>query len=363
MSYGQTLNSTLPAIGESGPGYATKINAFLEELQDIVEAKVTPSGITVNSDLSFSSGGANYLATELKATSFADQASPLSGGSYPLSLYFADGELYCNDGSGNQVQLTASGLLNAGAVGGITGSGYGADGKTLRWVDASNLYEFKDGSGTDDYADIIASGVRLADGSSNYVALAASSGMSGNYTLTFPAAAPGSTQIAQVASSGAVSYSNTIANAVTFSSAATFSTEYHHPERSIMLYGHDFNPGILGTKTVITQDEAARFTGIATARVPVMPGCRIKSIVLYLTTSASSGDRTFALYRKALTAAGTTAGTLQTDNTTAATSTTTTITLSSGFPYTVLDTNVHYLWVGDLQNDYINAVKIVYDHA
>lgn len=203
MAYGQAIGVDLPTVSVTpGPNYANSINAFLEALQDVVEAKVTPAGFDMNSDLSFlSSGGTAYRAKDLLATSFRSQSATLNTTTYANSAYFANGNFYVNDGSGNAIQLTSGGALNAAGLSGITGSGYGSGGVEVKWDSGNLRYELKSGSGSNDFADLLVDDVRLNDGSNNYVTLSAQA-MGADYTVTLPAAAPASTSIVTMASTG-----------------------------------------------------------------------------------------------------------------------------------------------------------------
>ncbi len=101
------LDKPVPGI-TSGPTWAEMINdAF-----DLVDShdhssgkgvKINPSGMNINADLEFNGND----ATELRTTRFESQAAPLSGGSEVGQLYRVGGDLYWNNGSGAQVQVTS----------------------------------------------------------------------------------------------------------------------------------------------------------------------------------------------------------------------------------------------------------------
>src|SRR5262245_50378214 len=106
MSYGDALGVSAPVVSTTvGPDYAEDVNAFLEALQAVVEQPVRPGDMDISADLSFLSGGTNYRAKDLKAASFSLEGSALNAVTYPRTLYFtgASGDIYVNDGSGNQI--------------------------------------------------------------------------------------------------------------------------------------------------------------------------------------------------------------------------------------------------------------------
>lgn len=208
MAYGQALSSTLPVVGvTAGTTAAGLINAFLAELQTVVEAKVTPAGLNMNADLSFLSGTTNYSITDLKKTAYARQSSLLSAASNPMTTFFGgtDGDLYVNDNAGRQVQITTGGVLNASTTGGITGAGYGAGSVAINWDAGTDYYQLKDGAST--YAGVLADKVQVYNGTAGITVLATGAGAS--YSLTLPTAVPGSTSLVMMSAAGALSTSLT----------------------------------------------------------------------------------------------------------------------------------------------------------
>lgn len=113
MSYGQSLGLTLPTVSSTvGPTYATQINAALQALIDVLEAKVTPAGIDISSDLSMKSGTVYSAITNASKVNFQDKTSSFSATTNPECIYVKNDELWFNDGNANAVQLTASGSPN-----------------------------------------------------------------------------------------------------------------------------------------------------------------------------------------------------------------------------------------------------------
>jgi hypothetical protein len=187
MAYGQTHTQPLPTVGATaGTTYATYINAVLSEIRTTLDAKVTPAGMDMSADLSMRSGADYYGVTNAHRLGLYSQAAALSAGTYPTALYAAGGNLYFNDDSGNQIQVTSAGAVNVASAGGITSAGgYGSSGVEVNWD--TSLYHFYSAAST--YSDIRVRGVKLDDTSANWIRLLAPS-LSADYTITFPAAVP-----------------------------------------------------------------------------------------------------------------------------------------------------------------------------
>ena len=159
----------LPTPGEQlGPTWATNLNTALTSIDshDHTSGKGAGIGVaalTIDADLTFkdlsSTASTPYAATNLKYSSFSKQLSPstdipATGATAISSVLFSGtslGELYYNDGSGNQLQITDAGNLNVSGVSANTFSKFGttldstgtpytlveSDGKSLYVVDTS----------------------------------------------------------------------------------------------------------------------------------------------------------------------------------------------------------------------------------
>jgi hypothetical protein len=192
MSYGTDLSITLPTVGvTAGPTWASTLNTAINAIVAILETKVTPAGMDINADLSFRSSGTSYFAKDLKGVRLTNQDSTLSASTYPNTLFAsdADGELYYNDNGGRQVQMTTDGSVNVSTSGGITGGGYGSSGVAWNWDAGSFTYIAYRNSATPTYASVYMDDLKLNDGDTNILTVAAPA-MAGNYTLTLPSAVP-----------------------------------------------------------------------------------------------------------------------------------------------------------------------------
>lgn len=211
MPYGSPHTATIPVVGvTTGPTFAVQINAAIAEIRATVDAKVTPAGIDINADLSFLSGITRFAATDVERIAFDNKGAPIAAATFPTAVFVSGGDLFFNDASARQVQITAGGAVNVSTTGGITGAGYGTGGVELNYDSGTNSYRFRSGVGTDSFAAIECDDVILRDGSGNTCRFVAPA-MAANYTLTVPAAVPGSTSLIQMDAAGALTASNALA--------------------------------------------------------------------------------------------------------------------------------------------------------
>jgi hypothetical protein len=221
-----TMPLIMPTVGGSSGSWGTLLaSAFLvlDGHQHLGVgsggAQIVSAAININADLTF----ASYSATNLRSATFA-AGQAVSG---VRKLYVgADAELYWNNSaSGTAIQLTNGTALNVSAFIGGIGGDYTSVSAALNYDNSAARYTLRAGGGTT-WARVAAGEVRIhehASTSSIYVALAAPAGIASPYTVTFPAAVPGSTLLVQVSSAGVMTFSNTVVNAVTFSGLITAS--------------------------------------------------------------------------------------------------------------------------------------------
>ncbi len=135
----------IPSVGvDPGPQYAEDINSCLTIIDQHNHepgsgVQITPSGLDINSDLSFS----NSNAINLRTVRFQSQGAPLSAAADVGCLYEVSNDLFFNDGLGNQVRITQSGGV-AGTPGSISGlvspasASYSVLDQTFIWQSAAN---------------------------------------------------------------------------------------------------------------------------------------------------------------------------------------------------------------------------------
>lgn len=114
------MNMPIPGVGiTSGPQWATDVNSCLTIIDSHDHSagygvQITPSGININSDFSLN---LNNL-TSARSLRMTEQALALSNPTDIDCLYDVLGDLYFNDGAGNQIQITQGGGI-AGTPGSI----------------------------------------------------------------------------------------------------------------------------------------------------------------------------------------------------------------------------------------------------
>jgi hypothetical protein len=169
------------------PDWGTNLNSSLDAIDahDHTSNKgvrITPSAMNINATLEYN----DNALTEVKQTAFENQ------GSQPTdllrALYAYGGELYYRDASGNQVQLTTGGAVNAG--GSIDNLSSPAK---ANYVSASDMFTWQHNSTYSEYAKMSFSSYRLYNyrtddsGSGvNYYVTVQYTGTGSSGTLTMP---------------------------------------------------------------------------------------------------------------------------------------------------------------------------------
>lgn len=210
------MSLPIPIQGvDTGPDYALNINTCLQVLDahDHSNGKgvlITPAGLDLNTDLTLN----NNSLTAVKAVTFLSQTSFSTN----KSFYVIGNEVYYRDGAGNEVQITNSGSVNAGA-GSITGLPSGT--ASVVFDSIGKTYTFE--SATDVAANLDGASVYLRNQSPNStfaVQLSAPASLSSNYQLTLPAI-PASKKIMTMTSGGAMAVDYDVDNSTIEVSANT----------------------------------------------------------------------------------------------------------------------------------------------
>ena len=176
------MSLTIPVPGvDPGPDYADNINASFSILDQHNHApgngvQINPNGILINSDLPFG----NNNATVLRSSRYQNQPSLISGASDINCLYSGGtgGDAYWNDGSGNQIQLTKAGSVNATTSGIVSGSASASFVANVLVVNAAALTP----------ANIQGASLLLGNNVANthYLTLSPPNAMAADFTLTLP---------------------------------------------------------------------------------------------------------------------------------------------------------------------------------
>ena len=177
---------------------------------------INPSGININADLPFNSNNATLLRT----TRYAVQTSPITSaapdqGALYVATVSANTELFYNDSSGNQVQITSGGVINA------TGSNI-SNGTARAQIDGANELSVT----------FISSGSPANINAGSYLMGSAANGantltlqpptLGANETLTFPTL-PGALSIVQMTTLGVLEANLVVDNSTLTNSGTVLS--------------------------------------------------------------------------------------------------------------------------------------------
>ncbi len=202
-----TINSAnmlmpVPVVGtDPGPQYATDVNSCLTILDGHNHTPgygvpVPTAGLNINTDLTFNQTN----ATNLRSVRFTPQGSPLALASDIGCLYEAGVDLYYNDGSGNQIQITSGGAL-AGTPGSISGLVAPA---SASYVTLSSTFVFKSAATTPANLDGASFILRNLVANSKGLTLSPPAAMAADYAITLPPLPTGGTKFLTMDTAGAI---------------------------------------------------------------------------------------------------------------------------------------------------------------
>lgn len=178
---GDSISTVSPSVGDAEPAASAAAATLLAEFKTRLTSKIGVASIQIDGDLDMNSNP----ITELTYAQMVTQTSDPGNESVYTKAVSGIDELHYIDSGGSVVQITDNGGLNVAATGAITGAGYGSSGVALNWNSAGFNYQFKSGSGADDYAQVTCAGVQFRDGSSHAINMAAPS-LAADYTYTLP---------------------------------------------------------------------------------------------------------------------------------------------------------------------------------
>lgn len=184
----------VPVVGTTfGPDWANDINACLSILDQHDHTSgsgvpITPSGLSITSDLSFQ----NSSATALKSAVFTAQSSLATLD----ALYVKGVDLYYNDGSGNVIQMTSGGSVNATSSGISSGTASASFVGGVLIVNAASTTP----------ANIKGGSLLLGNNTagSHYLTLAPPNAMGADYGLTLPAIPASNNTFLTIGTSGTI---------------------------------------------------------------------------------------------------------------------------------------------------------------
>lgn len=209
------MNLVVPGVGTTqGPQYAQDVNDSLTLIDQHDHSSgsgvpITPSGININSALSF---GGN-LATSLAGLTLIPQNST-PGNS---TVYESGVDLYYVDGNGNNVRITQSGGV-AGSPGSIAGL---ASPASASYNSGSSTFVWESGAGIAANMDAGSLLLRNLSPNSTYaLTLSPPAALAANYSLTLPSL-PASQKIMTLDASGNMSAPYVVDNSTIEISANT----------------------------------------------------------------------------------------------------------------------------------------------
>lgn len=239
MSYGSAMTSNIPTVGASGTQYATDVNEFLTEVQDILESKV-PFSALQGDELDMN----NVPLIDAKYVALYDQSvTPVISPAGRFESY--QGNVYWVNTSG-AVRLTNGAAIDITTSGGIGGD-YGTGPEGFNFVNASARYDAYDNATTGAWAYFRSFGVDIAAGSTSSNMAQLRYGGAASLTFTFPATLPGSNRSVMVISSAGQMAFNDSTNTVTNDIVLGGTTKIVHGSRVQKLSKY---PDIIETGTL-----------------------------------------------------------------------------------------------------------------
>lgn len=176
---GDAISESVPAVGSSGPTYASTINALLTEFKTRMTARIPLSSLLATSDLDLN-GEALLNAGYITLTN--EGVSPVASPSNRIAAYA--GNLWWVSPSG-ALQITSGATLNAAGVGGITGDYSGAGPMEFRYDTANTRYDAFANQSTNTWAYVRARGFDIAGSATSAFRLRFNSSVTANASLTW----------------------------------------------------------------------------------------------------------------------------------------------------------------------------------
>jgi microcystin-dependent protein len=252
-NYTLTPNMDLPNPNpgiDPGPDYADNIYACFVLVDQHNHSPgygelIQPNGLNISSDLTFNDNN----ATNLRSVRFQPQSAPLSLVTDIGCLYESGVDLWYNDGNGTQIQITASGSVNATTSALMNGLNRAS-------FIANQLVVYSDYLNSTP-ANIVAGSILLGNNlpSSNYLTLQPPNAMPAGYTLTLPTIPSTNTELLQIDTSGNISHSGIQPNAT-------------NPAGAIIMYGGTAAPSgylICDGTSYLRTAQPSLFAAIGTA--------------------------------------------------------------------------------------------------
>lgn len=174
----------LPGVAlTDGPQWASDVNASLTLIDQHNHSadsgvQITPNGLNINSDLTIT----NNNLTFVRSLRFTAQGSPINAASDLGCIYESGVDLWYNDGSGNQIQITQGGGI-AGSPGSISNLTSPA---SASYVALSGAFVWQQAANTSADMDFGSAIMRNDTASSKALTLSPPAAMGSNYNLVLP---------------------------------------------------------------------------------------------------------------------------------------------------------------------------------
>lgn len=181
------MGLALPVVSvEPGPTWASDLNtAFgLVDSHDHTSGKglqIPTAGLNINADLSIGS----FNLTTIRSARYNNQSSPLGVATDLNCVYVSSGNLYFNNSTGVQVQITSGAGLNAASIGGIGGD-YTTSTALEFYTTATKTFTFWQNTNT--YANIECGNLLIHEPavSTNSITLKSPTSLGSSYIVTLP---------------------------------------------------------------------------------------------------------------------------------------------------------------------------------
>lgn len=253
------MSLILPTVGqEPGPNWALDLNSSLSLVDQHDHSagsgvQITPSGININTDLSFSSNN----AISLRSLKMDSQLAPLALGTDINCIYVSNGNLFYNDNVGNQVQITTGGAVagTPGSIGNLIAPA------AVTYVPGTQTFVFESNQGNATPGSLDGGNLYLRNivPGGNYIQIQPNAILPSSYSLKLPSALPISTSVLLLDSLGNIATSGTAsALSVTTLTSTTINTSALNASSAIAIKN---DTGLLQFRNTADAVQFASITG------------------------------------------------------------------------------------------------------
>lgn len=206
----------LPIAGlELGPQYAILNNTAFTTIDQHTHIPgqglpIPTAGFNIDADLPVNS----FNLLNIRSTRFANQSVPLSLPADLNGLYVVNGDLFFNDGIGNQIQITLAGSVDTSGSGNITGMG--ATTASVVYTAIDKTFSFFSNTNTPAFVKTGPLSIGRNVVSPFTVTLQPQASQTADYTITFPAVLPPAQALVTERPDGQMQFVEPDNNTITF---------------------------------------------------------------------------------------------------------------------------------------------------